>query len=185
MLLLVSGFALPHAANTLAAGAEALDRRGQVLLQEGPLAGYLGVDEAFRLPPIKQVDAAARYLDAGQPMTSGVQYVLLVDGVAALRQFKDVSRFGIVSDNGLNFDFALGAPSVLDYPVWIQHDSPEFAGMEVLPAAADLVLVRRRGQDKFSEQLRDWIEGDFTLCKQTQLWDIFARRAMDITACTA
>lgn len=101
------------------------------------------------------------------------------------RRCGNVAAPGIVSDNGLNFDFALGAPSVLEYPVRMQGDSPEFAGMRVMPAAVDLVLVRRRGQDEFSRQLRDRLEGDFTLCRQTLLWDIFARRARDIAACTA
>lgn len=197
-LVLVGAFALPTLANTIAVSARAMTRGDLVQIETGPMAGYLGWHRGFRLegepvrgrvPLERLAEAVAERQRADGDLGIGDAYVMLADGIAALRGIEGAETAGIVGDFGLHFDFALGAPPVLGWPVWAAVTSPEIARGDPLPAEADLVLVLREtgglgsGGRKVSEHLRARVADDFELCRTSTLWDIFVRRSSEVPGC--
>ena len=161
-LVVATAFAVPHAANLLATGIEGWARRDQMLIAEGPLADYLSVPERIGSAPH----------DAGQ-------YELLADGMQALKGLGDVSKFGIIADSGISFEFALLAEPVLDYPLWQNPKVPSLASGLPLPAGTDVILL---GHGPYEDPpmgpvLRDKMTADFVLCRQTRYWQIYVRES--------
>ena len=192
MLILAGSFTLPHLANTVAAGAEALRNRDLVLFDDGPLAGFVALDNKFPLRQlllsgsgsIDQLAAeAATRLQAGEVRNEGIKYIMLADGIAALNRIPDITTLGVIANGEFAFDYAVGSPPVLHYPVWQGSvtSTPELAPDIPLTAEADLVLLMRYGLD--DSGIRVKMAEAFVLCQQTNLWTIFARKSSEIQGC--
>jgi hypothetical protein len=192
MLILAGAFALPHLANTVAAGAEGWRNRDLVLFDNGPMRDFVTLNDKF---PLRQLMASglsedgglatevAARLQVGVQWNEGMKYVALADGVAALNRFPDIEKLGVVANSEFSFDFAVGAPPVLGYPVWqgTVSSTPEFADDVPLASATDLVLLLRYDAD--DSILIDKMDDAFVLCQQTELWNIYARISSDVQGC--
>ena len=163
----LAAFALPHAANLLAAAAEGYRDRDKMLITQGPYSRYLSEPE--QLPP---------------NFSGGTQYEMLADGIAALSAMGDASQWGIVADRGVSFEHALLARPVPGYPLWQRISAPEFAPDQPFPPQADVVLL---GRDDSDPAVRDVISGKikdtFVLCKTSTYWEIHVRRSSNIPGC--
>ncbi|MFV0359658.1 hypothetical protein [Tropicimonas sp.] len=166
-LLLVAAFALPHLANLLGVTAEGISRRGQVLVHTGPFTGYLS------LP--------------GDTAGTGraTQYEMFADGIDTLTAIEGAAERGIVSDSGVTFEFALGAPPVAGYPLWQRPEAPELAPGRPLPDDIDLVLLGRapNGTPEIAGPLRAKMGDAFRLCARSAYWDVFARQSTAPATC--
>jgi hypothetical protein len=192
-LFLAAAFVLPHVVNTVLVSKEAINNRDLVLFRNGPLKGYLSTHDDFDLrndktgeimPIDRLVQQAADFLDAGNQMNNGVQYIMLADGLHALEQIKDIDQYGIIADGKFAFDFALGAPPVLGYPVWQRKTSPELLPDVPIPEEVDIAILRKITGNPTETGLRAKLEVNFTLCQQTAIWDIFTRDASNISRCS-
>lgn len=192
-LFLVAAFVLPHVANTVLVSKEAINNRDLVLFRSGPLKGYLSTHDDFDLrnnktgeimPIDRLIQRAADFLDAGNRMNNGVQYVMLADGLLALEKIKDINQYGIIADGKFTFDFALGAPPVLGYPIWQGKAPPELLPEVPMPEEVDIAILRKITGNPMKTRLRAKLEANFTLCQQTAIWDIFTRDTSNISSCS-
>jgi hypothetical protein len=186
-LTVVAGFSLPHFANIAAATIEAVEMSDRSLITDGPLKNYISMSAAFELPPVGSdlsvaTEAARQHLAQGNPMEAGVQYPMLADGINVLKGIEGISELGVVADGGFAFDFALGAPPVLGFPVWIRDTSPELAYGQPLPDDVAIVMLRRSSTETI---IRARLEGHFVLCTQTAIWDVFSRLGESFSVCDA
>ena len=162
---LVLAFAWPHLLNSFSMTAEAIGARYQSLITQGPYARYVSRPERH---------------DANQ----ATQYEMMADGIAALNQLGDPSRWGIVADHGISFEYALLAPPVPGYPLWARPSAPEFAPDRPLPPETDIVMLGRGEEENpVGDILRRKMDGFFLPCIRSAHWEIFRRRTLKIPAC--
>jgi hypothetical protein len=155
---IVGAFVLPHVANLLGVTSEAIMRRDQVLIHEGPMAGYLSLPET--------------------PSEGSDQYEMLADGLSFLRRIDDVSNLTVVADEGVSFEFAIPSRPALGFPLWPRPASPEFAPGKDFLADVDIVMLGRASQshpESIQPSLRSALGDAFSLCGRTRYWEVYVR----------
>ncbi|WP_255005759.1 glycosyltransferase family 39 protein [Roseovarius sp. M141] len=163
---LVLAFVVPHLLNLIGTTAEGISRRGAMQITQGPFMGYLSYPDR-----------------APEDVT---QYDTLVDGIAALQQLGDPTKWGIVANNGVTFEYALMARPVPGYPLWERASAPEFDADRPFAPAADIVMLRHSDQPiPLEGMLREKIAEDFVICATSLHWEIYRRLTREITACDA
>jgi hypothetical protein len=154
----VGAFVLPHMANLLGMTAEAVMRRDQVLIRQGPLAGYLSLPET--------------------PSEGPDQYEMLADGLSFLRRIEGASDLTVVADAGFSFEFALPSRPALGFPLWPRPASPEFDPGQDFLADVDVVMLGRASHshpESIQPILRSALGDSFSLCERTPYWEVFVR----------
>lgn len=163
---MVAALALPHAANLLAAAVDGAHKQEELLLTQGPYARYLSM-------PYGPEDS--------MPVS---QYQMFADGVAELSAMGDASRWGIIADQGISFEYALLAKPVPSYPLWQRATAPELAANRPLGREVDIVML---GRSDPAVSLRDVLTGkmgdDFLPCRTSKYWDIYVRQGQNIPGC--
>lgn len=166
-LALAAALVLPHLVNLAGAAAEGHRARAGMQVPQGPYA---------------------RYLSRAETEVRPTQYDRLADGVAALHTLGDPSRWGIVADRGVSFEYAVLGRAVPGYPLWQRVTAPELAPGKPLAPGADVVLLGRGGGGGAVDPLRAVLEAkmgaEFRRCATSRHWDIFIRRGLAGAACT-
>lgn len=158
--------ALPHAANLVGVAVLGRQRAQLSLVKTGPYAGYVAVE----------------------PLNFGAsrrpEYEMFADGIVQLNMMGDPSRWGIIADQGMTFEYALLAKPVPGYPLWQRRTAPELAAGRPLPPGADVVML---GRQNLAVSLRDLLTekmGDrFRRCRTSDYWEVFVRRDLAVSAC--
>lgn len=184
VLLIASGFIVPHAVNIYGAVAMGIHNARFAAFDEGPLSGYLAQGRAFlddRGREIGLLDhredvvrETSSRLDRGESDAS-TDYVLLVEAVRMMDGIPGLSDAQLVSDTHLGIPFALGLPRAEGFPVWLRRGSPELK--EDPLKSIDFVLLKASGSN-----FRDLIElhmSDFVLCRKNPLWELYSRNMSD------
>ncbi len=165
-LVMAAALALPHAVNLAGVALLSHLRADQALISTGPFARYLAIEKGnLTAPP--------------QPI-----YVAFADGIAELNRMGDASKWGIVADLGISFEYAMRAPPVPGFPLWQKRTAPELAPGRPLDPRADVVMI---GRDSFSISLRDELTErmgeNFRLCRRSVHWDIHVRQGLRGATC--
>ena len=186
-LVLAAYLALPQMANTLISSAIAFRNAERTVLPEGSMQAYLGRSRGY---PEASGDAearaarVARHVASRPDMTAGPAYDLLVDGVQLLRQIDRAGQYGIASvGSGIVFSFAMQSPPIADFPVWPHLYAPEFQPGQTLSGEVDILLISRLTDTELGAVLRQKMGADFSLCRQSGLWQLYTRTASGITGC--
>lgn len=193
-LIMLLAIVLPHLANSLLVTAAAYVKRDELLIREGPMAGYLLRYNAVRAeaavlakgtPTRNDIMAvtASRIASTGR-VTGEETYPVFVDGLDALFRLGEMQKHGIIADNLYSYEFALGAEPVPGYPLWPRLTSPEITLTDKLPSNVDITMILRYGAGQFGSLLRKRMGEDFSLCIKTPIWEIYVRRDAGITKCT-
>lgn len=164
---LILAFCVPHLLNLFGVTLEGFSRRHQTQITQGPFIDYLSLPENASLG-------------------EATQYDTLADGIVALLKLGDPTQWGIVSDNGVTFEYAMLARPVPNYPLWQRVTAPELSTDQPFAPGADIALLRPiEHQDEFGLLLREKISDDFIICKKSQHWEIYRRTALDLPTCDA
>jgi hypothetical protein len=186
--VLVVAFTAPHLLNTMAVTASALGRHDEVLIDSGPMAGYLHRYNSFRdlagpgAPHDTLINAAAADVAARGEVVREAEYLVFVDGLRALEGLGDMSGRQIVSDNLISFEFAVGAKPAPSFPTWPGVTSPELVDPNLL-INVDLVMILRYDGGSTTEFLRAQMSEDYVLCIVSAVWEVHARRNSDVRGC--
>lgn len=159
-------FALAHGANL--AGATLLSHQKAHLstIKTGPYSRYVGV----------------RSRNFGEERLK--HYDMFADGIAQLNQMGDASRWGIIADMGITFEFALLAKPVTGFPLWQRRHTPEFAAGRPLPAQVDVVMLgRMEVENSLKDILTEKMKNDFRFCKRSEYWTIYVRNKLAAARC--
>lgn len=197
LLAVVSlAFAGPHVLNFAAANLAAVRNADEVAFSSGPLAGYLARGEwratndgtvvSARNDPAGAAEATAERLSKSKaPIDATSHYVLLYDAVALLDGLSVPDGYGVVSDTALGIGFAVGADRAEGFPAWPRSTSPEFRdGSDPLRRASLALVMRPRKTDVRSAMTPHLNSGKFVLCRESELWRVYALRSHHEDKCT-
>jgi len=163
---MVAALALPHAANLLMVTVYGNLRQDQMLITQGPYARYLALPNSPRTG-----------------MQTG-QYRMFADGITELNRMGDPSRWGIIADRGISFEYALMSKPVPSYPLWQRTTAPELATGQPLAPEVDIVMLGRYGSAiSLRDVLTKKMQQDFLLCKTSEYWEIYIREGSGIAGC--
>lgn len=185
-VILALGLVLPHLGNAMLVTAAAFGNRGEDLIVQGPMIGYL--QRYSNAAPGRAIDEinteiAAEVARAGE-VTRALEYPVFADGLAALQRLSPQGQHGIIAEGLINFEFSALAPPVTDYPLWPRVTSPEFAGRTRIPEDVDIVMLLRQGTTPFGGLLRSWMGSEFQPCLKTPIWDLYVRTGAGVTGCS-
>lgn len=158
---LVISLALPHMLNQAGATVEGLARSNQTLISQGPYARYLSIPEKTELQSAHAVPP---------------QYEMFADGIATLHGLGNPSRWGIIADNGITFEYAVLGRPVPGYPLWQRATAPELAADKPIAPEADIVMIGRSDPPSdIGAILMTKLGADFSLCMTSVYWYVYAR----------
>jgi hypothetical protein len=161
---LILAFCGTHLLNTLGSTAESVSARNQSLISDGPYTRYVSIPERKGSDP--------------------TQYEMFADGIVTLNALGDPSQWGIISDNGISFEYTLLARPVPEYPLWQRSTAPEFATEQPFPPTADIVLLGRFNPSNAVQQILRAKMGDaFVVCATSQHWEVLRRTTLETAAC--
>ncbi len=185
MVIMAIGLILPHVGNAMLVTAAAFGNRDEGLIVEGPMAGYVQrYSDAVPGQSIDRINAdVAVKISREGAVTRALEYPAFADGLAALQSLSLQGKHGIISEDKFNFEFAVSAPPVTEFPLYPRLTSPELNGQTRIPEEADILMLLRQGGTPIGNLLRGWMGDDFELCLQTPIWEIYTRIGSEVTGC--
>ena len=182
--LMAIAFAAPLLVHSIAGSIAATLRAPLVVPTGTPLDTYLAWSGDFRgaggrvldtpVPAEERTAAALAHLEAGLPLDVGVEYAMILDGIALLQKMPDIQERRIVGDYGV-FAFLMQTRPVAGFPAWVSATAPQFAGSDDPLADADLVILHRTPLSAETGLVRDRMGTDFTLCETSAFWELHIR----------
>ena len=181
--VLYTALVLPHGLNVAGSTASAFLKSNRIPVHSGPLAGYLvngawlhyRTDTGDAADPTAQVtlERTARRFAAGEH-DAGIDFVMLMDAVRLVQDIPDLSEIGLASNTRMGLGFATGTQRVEGYPAWIRPTSVELAEGGT-PLRHVSLLLMTVTDTHVSDLVRGHMGTDFTLCRQSPLWDLYVR----------
>jgi hypothetical protein len=191
-LLLGYWIILPATVTASIAFLQAVSLSHASLVSQGPLSRYVVLYPAKTEAQMtngtakERLAAAAELSRKRREVSDRDEYVMLADGVDLLRQVRNISSYGIIS-NGRMFDFTapLQSKIVLSYPVWPTVASPELRTTKPLDSDVDLVMMVDDipGMEMVTAAVKVRMGHDFRPCRKSVFWTLFVRHSLSDKIC--